>query len=289
MSDSAEATPHDPMPVRLLRPERRSSRFIFASPHSGRRYPAEFLARSVLPLTLLRRSEDAYVDVLFESAPQLGASLVAAEFPRALVDPNRHRWEFDPAMFTERLPREAGPASARAAAGLGVVPRLAADGRAIYDGPIAFAEASARIARYYAPYHDMVKSEIAAVRERFGEAILIDCHSMPSASSRGADIVLGDRFGVSCAPALTTHAEAAFRRLGFTVARNRPYAGGYTTEHYGAPDSGVHVLQIEINRGLYLDEARAERGRGWDDLARRIEAFMHDIVSFRDIFDAAAE
>ena len=289
MTDTGMASERDSAPVRVLRPERRTSRFIFASPHSGRHYPPAFLARSVLPLTLLRRSEDAYVEAFFSSAPALGASLIAAEFPRALVDPNRDAWEFDPAMFEDALPGAAGPASARAAAGLGVVPRLAADGRAIYAGKLAFAEARERIARYYRPYHDTLKAEIDAVREQFGEAIVIDCHSMPSASARGADIVLGDRFGASCTRSLTARAEAGFRRLGLSVVRNRPYAGGFTTAHYGAPDSGVHVLQVEINRGLYLDEARVSPGEGWNDLAERLERWMQDIVGFEEISEAAAE
>lgn len=289
MSDHFQASAARSAPVTVSRPAPRTSRFIFASPHSGRDYEAGFLRRSALALPLLRRSEDAYVDALFAPAPQLGASLIAANFPRAFVDPNRHAWEFDPAMFEEVLPAEAGPASARAAAGLGVVPRLAADGRAIYPGPIAFAEARGRIRQYYRPYHDALRGEIETVREVFGEAIVIDCHSMPSASSRGADIVLGDRFGVSCARALTDHAESAFRRLGFHVVRNRPYAGGYTTEHYGRPEAGVHVLQIEINRRLYLDEARVNRASGWAALARALEAWMQDIVGYREISEEAAE
>lgn len=289
MTDPEKASERGSAPVRVMRPRHRSSRFIFASPHSGRRYDPDFLARSALPLTLLRRSEDAYVDDLIASAPLLGASLIAAEFPRAFVDPNRDAWEFDPSMFGDALPDNVVTASARATAGLGVVPRLAADGRAIYPGPIAFAEARERIRRYYRPYHDALKAEIDVVRSAFGEAIVIDCHSMPSASGRGADIVLGDRFGASCARSLTARAEQSFRRLGLSVVRNRPYAGGFTTEHYGAPDSGVHVLQIEINRGLYLDEANVRQSAGWADLAARLEIWMQDIVGFEEISEAAAE
>jgi len=289
MSDPAQTRGAASPAVKRVEPERRTSRFIFASPHSGRSYEAAFLSQSVLPLSLLRRSEDAYVDLLFEDAPRLGASLIAADFPRAFVDPNRHGWEFDPAMFEGALPAEAGPASSRAAAGLGVVPRLAADGRSIYAGRIAFAEALARIRRYYKPYHETLRREIEEVRALFGEAIVIDCHSMPSGSARGSDIVLGDRFGASCGPGLTAHAEAAFARLGFSVVRNRPYAGGYTTEHYGAPESGVHVLQIEINRQLYLDEARVARSRQWGFLRDRLWLWMQDIVGFQEIADEAAE
>lgn len=289
MTDTEKASEREGAPVRVVRPQRRTSRVIFASPHSGRHYPDDFLARSVLPLALLRRSEDAYVDELIACAPRLGACLITAEFARAFVDPNRHAWEFDPAMFEEDLPAHAGPASARATAGLGVVPRLAADGRAIYPGRIAFAEARDRIRRYYRPYHDALKAEIDTVRNLFGEAIVIDCHSMPAASGRGADIVLGDRFGASCAPTLMARAEQSFRRLGLSVVRNRPYAGGFTTEHYGAPDSGVHVLQVEINRGLYLDEACVSRSDRWEAFGPRLEQWMQDIVGFEEIQDAAAE
>lgn len=267
----------------------RSSRFVFASPHSGRDYSPDFLAGSALPLALLRRSEDAYLDQLFEPVPRYGASLVAATFPRAFVDPNRARWELDPAMFDRNLPAEAGPVTARAAAGLGVVPRLAADGRAIYAGRVPLDEALERVRQYYDPYHAALRQEIAAVRSQFGEAIVIDCHSMPSGSARGADIVLGDRFGVSCAPGLVEHADQAFRRVGLGVVRNRPYAGGYTTEHYGRPETGIHVLQVEINRGLYLDESRVERSSKWPRLAAALDNWAQDIMSYGEMTRAAAE
>ncbi|WP_270374389.1 N-formylglutamate amidohydrolase [Marinicauda sp. Alg238-R41] len=289
MSASSSPSSSSSNPVRIDRPRVRSSRFVFASPHSGRDYTADFLARAALPVSLLRRSEDAYLDQLFEAVPRYGASLVAATFPRAFVDPNRARWELDPAMFDRRLPSEAGPVTARAAAGLGVVPRLAADGRAIYAGRISLDEALERVRRHYDPYHAALKQEIAIVRDQFGEAVVIDCHSMPSGSARGADIVLGDRFGVSCAPGLVEHAEQAFRRVGLGVVRNRPYAGGYTTEYYGRPDAGVHVLQVEINRALYLDESRVERSAKWPRLAAALDKWAQDIMSYGEATRAAAE
>ncbi|PWE18672.1 N-formylglutamate amidohydrolase [Marinicauda salina] len=276
------------LPVRVHAPERRTSRLVFASPHSGRNYPDAFLALVRLPLALLRRSEDAYVDELIAAAPACGASLVEADFPRTWVDANRARWEFDPAMFDGPLPPEAGPATARAAAGLGVVPRLAADGRAIYGGPIAFEEARRRVERGYVPYHQAVKREIERACETWGEAVLIDCHSMPSASARGADIVLGDRFGASCSEAVVTRAERGFRDLGFSVVRNRPYAGGYTTEHYGRPSAGVHVLQVEINRGLYLEEAAVERSARFEAAQAAFSRWIQ-WMTLEDEVQAAAE
>ena len=256
--------------VRVTAPERQGSRFIFASPHSGSQYPMDFLARSILPVKLLRRSEDAYVDELFAIAPQLGAVLISAQFPRAYLDPNRALDELDPTMFEGELPAKAWRPSARASAGLGVIPRVGADGRAIYPGRLPYSEVRLRFETCYHPYHRALAQAIASTRSAFGEAVVIDCHSMPAASARGADIVLGDRFGASCARGLVARAEAGFRRLGFTVARNRPYAGGHTTEHYGRPDQGVHVLQIEINRGLYMDEAKTRRGPGFEPLRRAL-------------------
>ncbi|MCC5996778.1 MAG: N-formylglutamate amidohydrolase [Oceanicaulis sp.] len=240
-------------PVRVAAPARRSSAYVFASPHSGRDYTPEALARACLPLSVLRQSEDAYVDELLARAPGLGVPVISALFPRVFVDVNRAERELDPDMF-DPPPAAGAPVSARAAAGLGVIPRVAADGRALYAGRLALAEAEHRLAQCYRPYHAALASELDAARRAFGEAVLIDWHSMPAASARGADIVLGDRYGASCARALTARAEAHFRALGFTVIRNRPYAGGYTTENYGRPAAGVQALQIEINRGLYLDE-----------------------------------
>jgi len=246
-------------PVIVQAPDVRTSPLVFASPHSGRWYTADFLAAASASLTVLRRSEDAYVDQIFAAVPQLGAPLVCAAFARVFVDVNRERSELDPELI-EGL--EAGAPSGRAAAGLGVIPRLAADGRPIYRRKLPMAEVRRRLADCYAPYHDQLLAQITRSRELFGEAYLIDCHSMPAASARGADIVLGDRFGASCSRRFTACAEAHLRDLGFSVVRNRPYAGGYTTQHYGRPNQGVHALQVEINRGLYLHEMAVRPSSG---------------------------
>jgi N-formylglutamate deformylase len=242
-------------PFRLDRPGRQTAPFLFASPHSGRSYPASLLEKTRLDATTLRRSEDAFVDELFAGVVALGAPLLAAQFPRAFLDVNRGSAELDTAMFDAPLAVPVDAPSPRVAAGLGVIPRIVRDGAEIYRGKLESAEADARIRQLYQPYHQALATLMAEIRSQFGVAVLIDCHSMPSALSV-PDIVLGDRYGASAAPALTARAEAAFSREGFSVARNTPYAGGHTTVLYGRVASGCHALQIEINRALYLDEDR---------------------------------
>ncbi|MCR9129288.1 MAG: N-formylglutamate amidohydrolase [Alphaproteobacteria bacterium] len=261
-------------PVCVAAPPKRASAYIFASPHSGRIYADRFVRGCLPPLNILRRSEDAYVDALFADAPSLGAPLICATFPRVFVDPNRARDELDPDMFEERACVPGAQVTARAGAGLGVIPRLAADGRALYAGRVSQAELHHRLTQFYDPYHARLRAEVEAVRATFGAAYVIDCHSMPAASARGADIVLGDRYGASCSRGLVARAEAHFRDLGFAVVRNRPYAGGYTTEHYGRPETGVEALQIEINRGLYLHEADVRPASGLQPLRRALADWM---------------
>jgi N-formylglutamate amidohydrolase len=232
---------------------------IFASPHSGRIYPAGLMAASVLDAASIRASEDAFVDELVAGGAGVGAAVIANRFARAYVDVNREPYELDPAMFEDALPAYATARGPRIAAGLGSVPRVVADGQEIYGRKLAFAEAAARIEAVHAPYHAALTALVEATAARHGRAVLIDWHSMPSAAgaaSRGGrlDFVLGDRFGQACDGGLTSLVEAALRDLGHRVARNSPYAGGYTTERYGRPAERVHTLQVEINRALYLDE-----------------------------------
>lgn len=277
-------------PVALHAPAERRSPLVFTSPHSGRDYSADLMRWTRVDRAVLRRSEDAYVDVLFDAAPRHGAPLIEARFPRVFVDPNRAAGELDAAMFDPPLNGAgAAPVSSRAAAGLGVIPRLAADGRDLYAGRLPQIEAQRRLERYYAPYHAIVRREVDAARACFGEAVLIDCHSMPSASARGADIVLGDRYGASCSRAVIARAEAAFRDQGFAVVRNRPYAGAYTTEHYGRPADGVQALQIELNRGLYLDELNVEKSGQFQALQRAMGAWIAAMTDGFDHVRAAAE
>lgn len=247
-------------PIRLLQPLVQTVPLVFASPHSGRDYPSAFLALSRLDPLALRRSEDCFVDELVAAAPEFGAPLLAATFPRAFCDPNREPWELDPAMFAEKLPAWVNSASARVSAGLGTIARVVASGETIYRDKLSFAEAENRVRGYWQPYHNRLGELIGDTRRRFGACLLVDCHSMPASGTppRSIDVVLGDAYGTSCAPHLTRWVERAFGELGYTVRRNDPYSGGFTTRHYGRPRQGVHALQLEIARALYMDENRIE-------------------------------
>ena len=251
----------------LLSPGLQSMPVVFASPHSGTDYPSEFVARSRLDPIALRKSEDSFVDEIFAGVTGEGAPLLRALFPRAYIDPNREPFELDPAMFSEALPDYANTRSPRIAAGLGTIARVVANGEEIYRDKLRFADALERVERLYRPYHAALSRLIAATEGRFGLAVLIDCHSMPSiggpmdedAGRSRFDMVLGDCHGSSCAPALTQLVERFLIGCGYQVARNNPYAGGFTTRHYGTPGARVHALQIEINRALYMNETVIER------------------------------
>jgi N-formylglutamate amidohydrolase len=271
------SSPAEPV-FTVIEPLHRTAPLVFASPHSGRRYPAELLAGAKVSLISLRRSEDAYVDELFASAPAHGALVLAASVARAYVDVNRDPGELDPDMFEQRPPTATPAASARVQAGLGAIPRICGDGQPIYRGKLSLADAERRIDKVHRPYHAALRSLVDQTKAQFGCAVLIDCHSMPS-SARGAhapDIVLGDRFGAACHASVTALAEATLRRLGYRVARNTPFAGGHTTQTYGRPHQQSHALQIEINRALYLDERTLERTNGYArvraDMGRLVEA-----------------
>ncbi len=265
-------------PFRIVLPREQTAPFVFASPHSGRLYPADFVAKSNLAPLALRRSDDAFADELFESAVGRGAPMIAARFPRVFLDVNRAPSELDSAMFDGALHVEVGAPSTRVAAGLGVIPRVVRDGAEIYRGRLFPADAEKRLARLYRPYHAALAGLIEKTRARFGVAILVDCHSMPSASSI-PDIVLGDRYGVSASAALMRHTERAFEACGFSTARNTPYAGGYTTLLYGRREQGVHALQIEVNRTLYLDEARIERLACFAETRARLSEALGKLVA----------
>jgi N-formylglutamate deformylase len=265
---------------------------VFSSPHSGRDYPEDFVRRSRLGATALRVSEDAFVDELVVDAPACGAPLIAAAAPRAFVDLNRGAEELDPAVVEGVRATGLNP---RIAAGLGVIPRVVAEGRAIYWGKITRAEAMRRLVEHHAPYHDALADLIAQARAAHGHALLFDCHSMPSDALRAAprlrgrrpEIVLGDRFGAAAADWAANAAQAAFEAAGFVVARNTPFAGGYITQRYGRPAHGVHAIQIEIDRGLYLDERRIERGAGFEALRRALRGVIAALCALGDAAPAA--
>jgi len=256
--------------------DRQTSPLVLASPHSGTHYPADLLAASRLDPLSLRRSEDSYVDEIFGAAPGLGAPLLKAHFARAYLDPNREPFELDPSMFEDTLPDFVNRHSPRVRVGLGTIARVVASGEEIYARKLLFAEAAQRIERLYRPYHRALAQLVEATRNRFGFYLLLDCHSMPSTTlpprsglGRGrVDIVLGDCHGTSCDPIVADTAQRLLVDKGYAVVRNAPYAGGFTTTHYGKPGEGGHCLQIEIGRGLYMDERSYERKAFFTQLAR---------------------
>jgi N-formylglutamate amidohydrolase len=268
-----------PVAIQINVPPVPASPVVFASPHSGRRYPVDMLRRAVIDAHLLRSSEDAFVDILLADAPDFGAPLVTSEVPRAYVDFNRGADELDPALI-QGAPR-AG-LNPRVASGLGVIARVVANGRSIYRGKIPLAEAEARLARYWHPYHDGLWTLLQRQQARFGQVLLCDMHSMPSEALsgfalRGAqrpDVVLGDRWGSSCGADVLDRVEAVLTDAGLRVARNTPFSGAYILQRYGQPSQGRHAVQIEIDRGLYLDEAKVTPGANFESF----RAVMRTVV-----------
>ncbi|MEX0760250.1 MAG: N-formylglutamate amidohydrolase [Tistlia sp.] len=266
----------------VRRPAEQRLALVVASPHSGNNYPAEFVSASRLDPLALRRSEDCFVDEIFGAAPDLGVPLLRALFPRAFVDPNREPFELDPAMFADRLPDYANTRSPRVAAGLGTIARVVANGADIYRDKLEFSQALKRIQDCYWPYHASLRELVEQTRSRFGRCLLLDCHSMPSSGGpleRDAgglrfDIVLGDCHGTTCSTAISEAAAGFLSRHGYRVSRNKPYSGGFVTRHYGRPEEGLHALQIEINRALYMDEERIARGPGLASLTADMAALL---------------
>lgn len=280
---------------RIERPARQDTAVIFASPHSGRQYGAGFLAQTVLDARMIRSSEDAYIDQVFAAAPQFGAPLLLAEMPRAYLDLNRAPDELDPGVI-EGVARS--PHNPRVASGLGVIPRVVAGGRAIYRGKLTLAEAEARIAQVWHPYHRALRGLMEDTHSRFGEAVLIDCHSMPHEAIDGhtrpghlrPDVVLGDRFGAAAGRDVMDRIEAAFANAGLRVARNAPFAGAFIAQSYGRPVSGRHVVQVEIDRALYLDEARVEPQPGFAAFRAMMAGVVAEIAGIgRQSLPLAAE
>jgi N-formylglutamate amidohydrolase len=273
-------------PFEILQPTVLMSGLVCNSPHSGRVYPASFLASARLDPLALRRSEDAFVDELFFGAVAVGAPLMRAHFPRAYLDVNREPYELDPRMFDGRLPPFANTRSMRVAAGLGTIARLVGEAQEIYARRLSIEEAVTRIETLYKPYHRGLRGLIQRAERQFGVAVLLDCHSMPSASNASssrdekikADVVVGDRFGTSCAAIVIDFVEQELRRQGYSVLRNRPYAGGFITEHYGNPAAGHHALQIEVNRALYMDEGTLLRSANFDKLTSDLTRVLQGLA-----------
>lgn len=267
------------MPFTLSRPARAQAPLVLVSAHSGRRYSPEFLAAARLDPLALRKSEDAFVDELFSTAPTLGLPLLAAEFPRAWCDANREPWELDPGMFDAPLPSWVNTASPRVGAGLGTIARVVASGEPIYRRRLSFAEAERRVKDSWEPFHAALSALIAETRKRFGACLVLDCHSMPTQPGGQPDVVLGDAHGTAANPRAVRAVEASLQKLGFTVRRNDPYAGGYITRAYGRPREGVHAVQLELSRGLYMDEARIERSAGFAPLRARLARFLGEMTA----------
>src|SRR3954453_22727459 len=281
----------------IVEPAQWRAPIIFNSPHSGSTYPDEFLSASRIDLPTLRRSEDSFMDELIGHLSERGFPTVRVNFPRSYVDVNREPYELDPRMFTGRLPSFANTRSMRVAGGLGTIPRVVGDGQEIYRERILVDDALGRIETLYKPYHRALRRLINKVHQMFGTVVLVDCHSMPSVGvsrdePRRPDIVIGDRYGTSCTPLLPDRVEETMAGLGYSIGRNKPYAGGFITEHYGTPASGLHAVQIEINRALYMNETTLAKATAFETLTRDIGemiASLAEAASCLGSYRAAAE
>jgi N-formylglutamate amidohydrolase len=285
-------------PFEIVEPLEWRAPIIFNSPHSGSIYPDAFLNASRIDLPTLRRSEDSFMDELIGGLSARGFPTLRVNFPRCYVDVNREPYELDPRMFSGRLPSFANTRSMRVAGGLGTIPRVVGDGQEIYRERLSVDDALRRIETLYKPYHRALRRLITKVFQTFGAAVLVDCHSMPSIGvsrdePRRPDLVIGDRYGTSCAPLLPDMVEDTMTRLGYSVGRNKPYAGGFITEHYGNPAGGLHVVQLELNRAVYMDERRREKGPRFaqvaGDFATLAEALATAPLGDIRPFQAAAE
>jgi N-formylglutamate deformylase len=268
----------------VSRPAELGSAVVFASPHSGRDYSQRFLRQTILDTRTIRSSEDAFVDELFDFVPEFGAAFIRALTPRACVDLNRSPEELDPALIENLRPQGHNP---RVASGLGVIPRVVANGRAIYRGKISRAEAQRRLDESWHPYHDRLTQLLDTAHKRFGQAVLIDCHSMPHEAMDGIarggmrrpDVVLGDRFGAAASPEVMEQIEAAFVSAGFVVTRNAPFAGAYITQTYGRPSRNMHAVQVEIDRSIYMNESQIRPSRHFDDVRARLRRVVAEIAT----------
>lgn len=271
-------------PFEAIEPAECRGPVLFNSPHSGRVYPPTFLLASRLDLPTLRRSEDSFVDDLIAGLVERGHPVMWAHFPRCYVDVNREPYELDPRMFDGRLPSFANTRSMRVAGGLGTVARVVGDAQEIYDQRMAVTEALRRIDTLYKPYHRTLRRLFTRLHRDFGAAILVDCHSMPSTTGGRderprADLVIGDRYGTSCVGIVAETVEQTLHGFGYAVSRNKPYAGGFITEHYGNPATGLHAIQLEINRALYMDERRYERSASFARLAGELAVLADQLAA----------
>ena len=288
-------------PFKLAAPARQMVPVVLNSPHSGNIYPPPFLEMAQLSAEILRSSEDAHVDQLFSQGPALGAPLLAARFPRALIDVNREPWELDPDMFDGPLPNHANSSSIRVAAGLGTIPRLVSEDTEIYSEKLPIAEIEGRLSGLYFPYHAALSELMQHTANDFGQALLLDCHSMPESAAASAhsdpslrpDIILGDRHGSACNRQIIDLLEDLLSEAGLRVSRNRPYAGGHITRLHGRPHLGHHAIQIEICRSLYMNERNLTPHSGFGplkaSLSQVLESFFRQIAELLTERPLAAE
>ena len=285
-----ESKPSDSKRVRFLpgvlvrsAPTGTARPLVVDSPHSGRAYPADF--GHAAPLALLRRAEDAFVDDLYEDAPRHGAGFLKALFPRSYVDPNRHEGEIDPGMLADAWPT-AIASSERTQMGLGLIRRLIRGNVPVYDRLLPIAEIEERIARFHRPYHDELEAMLAELHARFGAVWHINAHSMKALGRKQGksiprdDFVLGDLEGESCDPEFTTFVAETLQGYGYSVRINHPFKGAELVKRFGRPRESRHSLQIEVNRGLYMDEEKIEKTDGFDALKRDIDRMLAAVGGF---------
>ncbi len=266
----------------VFEPEVHDTPFVLNSPHSGRVYPPSFLAQSRLGNLSIRKSEDFLVDALIAGGVKHGMPMLRANFPRAFLDVNREPYELDPSMFEGKLPEYINARSIRVSSGLGTIAKIVAEGEYIYSSKVDAQDGLARVENIYRPYHASLRRLLAKTHVKFGCSVLLDCHSMPSnvgqmSYTSRPDFILGDRFGSSCSASITHGARNLLQQMGYNVEVNKPYAGGFITEHYGRPHNGLHALQIEINRGLYMDEIRMLPNARFDEFANDLTVFFKQL------------
>lgn len=261
-------------PFHRIGPDRPATPLVLSVPHAGRAYSAELLRAARVPLNVLEALEDRLVDRLIWRAVAAGAVAVVGNAPRAEIDLNRDERELDPAMIAPPPPSHALLSTARTRGGLGLVPARLAGAGGLWRGRMSRDELKRRVETIHRPYHAALAAALNAARKQFGTAVLLDCHSMPprARGEAAAGIIFGDRYGTTVDPGVLAAALAAARTLGFAATCNDPYAGGHVIERHGRPADGLHALQIEIDRGLYLDEALREAGPGFDRVARLVAA-----------------
>lgn len=281
-TEAGEAgAPACPAPVVIRRPREQTAPIVISSPHSGRYYPPDLTAATRLDPRTLRKSEDCFVDDLYAAAPDCGLPLIAANYARAYLDCNREPFEWDPAMFAERLPAYANTLSPGVRIGFGTIARRVSPHDDIYAGKLTIAEAERRVRRIHRPYHQALKDALDRSMALFPQTFLIDAHSMPrlpaSEGRAPAQIVLGDRYGTSAAPWFVDKVHRFLADRGYLVARNRPYAGGFITQSYGRPGKGCHALQIEVDRSLYMNETGMTKTAGFDRLREDITDLLREL------------